>query len=195
MMATTLDVGQYVYSQLGWIDAWKLEKLTYYAQAWYLAWDGRPLVDDEFQAWADGPVSPRLHRVNKYDRAPSFSTTLPQANVGSLDEHARLVIDTVLNHYGTMSRADLIDLTHSEAPWVNARGTLPEGHPSQTVIEVRDIRRYFTRLSLLGGDVPTIPPIAATAVPEELDPMRFCAETSQSEIARWSEALSLLAER
>ncbi|MBB0990926.1 DUF4065 domain-containing protein [Dietzia sp. SLG510A3-30A2] len=194
-MATTVDVGQYVYSQLGWVDAWKLEKLTYYAQAWYLAWDGRRLVDDEFQAWADGPVSPRLHRVNKYERSGPWSQTLPEARLDALDQHARLVIDAVLAHYGPMSKHDLIELTHSEDPWLIARGSLPEGAQSQNIVEVRDIRRYYTRQALTGGGGPVLPPIAATAVPEAPDQVQFCAETSLAEINRWSEALALLAER
>lgn len=38
----------------------KLEKLTYYCQAWSLAWDDVPLFDEEFEAWANGPVCPQL---------------------------------------------------------------------------------------------------------------------------------------
>ena len=37
-MATAVDVAQVIYNKLGWVDAWKLEKLTYYCQAWSLGW-------------------------------------------------------------------------------------------------------------------------------------------------------------
>src|SRR5689334_17203169 len=40
----------------------KLQKLVYYAQAWYVALYDKPLVRDEFQAWLHGPVSPRLYQ-------------------------------------------------------------------------------------------------------------------------------------
>ena len=34
----------------------KLQKVIYYAQAWYLALNDEDLVDDEFEAWVHGPV-------------------------------------------------------------------------------------------------------------------------------------------
>ena len=39
----------------------KLEKMCYYAQAWYLANHGRPLMPNRFEAWVHGPVSPDLY--------------------------------------------------------------------------------------------------------------------------------------
>ena len=42
----------------------KLQKLCYYAQAWYCAlYDGSPLFEDEIQAWVHGPVVPSLYPV------------------------------------------------------------------------------------------------------------------------------------
>ncbi len=38
----------------------KLQKLVYYAQAWYLANFNRPLFDEDMQAWTHGPVVPSL---------------------------------------------------------------------------------------------------------------------------------------
>ncbi|MFD2419431.1 Panacea domain-containing protein [Amycolatopsis pigmentata] len=40
----------------------KLQKLLYYAQGHYLALTGRPLFDDEIQAWSHGPVVPAVYR-------------------------------------------------------------------------------------------------------------------------------------
>ena len=40
----------------------KLQKLCYYAQAWYLANYGKPLMPNRFEAWVHGPVSPDLYR-------------------------------------------------------------------------------------------------------------------------------------
>ena len=65
-MATTIDVAQYIYNKLGWIDSGRLMKLTYNSRAWSLGWFGRSIVVEEFQAWSDGPVEPNLHSENKY---------------------------------------------------------------------------------------------------------------------------------
>ncbi|MES1173555.1 MAG: type II toxin-antitoxin system antitoxin SocA domain-containing protein, partial [Myxococcales bacterium] len=38
------------------LSALKLQKLVYYAQAWYLAFAGVPLFHGTFEAWVHGPV-------------------------------------------------------------------------------------------------------------------------------------------
>ncbi len=49
----------------------KLQKLCYYCQAWYLAWNNEPLFDEEFEAWASGPVCKELYdatqQLNRID--------------------------------------------------------------------------------------------------------------------------------
>lgn len=60
MISTARDVAGLILARLGPMDAWKLQKLTYYAQAWSLAWDGRPLFADRVEAWANGPVTRSL---------------------------------------------------------------------------------------------------------------------------------------
>ena len=35
----------------------KLQKLLYYAQAWFLALQDKPLFDERIEAWAHGPVA------------------------------------------------------------------------------------------------------------------------------------------
>src|SRR5689334_14747494 len=45
----------------------KLQKLCYYAQAWSLALDGKPLFGERIEAWAHGPAIPALYgRFKKY---------------------------------------------------------------------------------------------------------------------------------
>ena len=39
----------------------KLQKLCYYAQAWYYALKDKRLMRSDFQAWVHGPVSPALY--------------------------------------------------------------------------------------------------------------------------------------
>ena len=43
----------------------KLQKLVYYCQAWSLAWDDKPLFDEDFEAWANHPVCPELFKHHK----------------------------------------------------------------------------------------------------------------------------------
>ena len=60
-----LNVARYIIEQCGSMTTMKLQKLTYYCQAWSLAWDGEPLFEEDFQAWANGPVSPELYQHHR----------------------------------------------------------------------------------------------------------------------------------
>lgn len=48
-----------------YISNLKLQKLVYYAQAWYLGIYGTSLFEEDFEAWVHGPVIPALYREYK----------------------------------------------------------------------------------------------------------------------------------
>ncbi|ORA07760.1 Panacea domain-containing protein [Mycobacterium arosiense] len=188
---TAVDVAQYVYDRLGWVDAWRLEKLVYFAQAWHLAWDGRPLFDEDFEAWPDGPVERNLHRVNKYYRDHHVSTTLPGASRDTLDAHARAIIDAVLAYYGRIPRAQLIELTHADSPWLHARGDLPPTAPSSMTLSKAEMRRCYTEKVVAGArDIPAAPAAEAGVVSAA-----GYGDAVTYQLSRWSGALALLADR
>ena len=43
----------------------KLQKLIYYSQAWSLALNGIALFEEDFEAWAHGPVIPEVYQEYK----------------------------------------------------------------------------------------------------------------------------------
>jgi len=195
-MTTALDVAQHVYNRLGWVDAWKLEKLTYFAQAWHLAWDGRPLFDDEFEAWQDGPVVRKLHRINKYDRPNAagdpYSTVLPGADTSTLSEQSMQIVDAVLKFYGEIDTQDLIEMTHNDSPWLNARGDVGRHAQSNEALSITDMRRCYTVKAISGEPNIPAPPAAQPAVVSGGELYQAAVDF---EIERWSETLALLAER
>ena len=64
-MATVFDVAKYILQKLGTLSTWKLQKLCYYAQAWEIAWTETPIFDEDFEAWANGPVCSLLFAAHK----------------------------------------------------------------------------------------------------------------------------------
>ena len=62
---TVFDTAKYILEKKGCLSTMKLQKLCYYAQAWSLVWDDAPLFDDDFEAWANGPVCPTLFRATQ----------------------------------------------------------------------------------------------------------------------------------
>ncbi|HYH80017.1 MAG TPA: type II toxin-antitoxin system antitoxin SocA domain-containing protein [Longimicrobium sp.] len=122
----------------------KLQKLVYYAQAWSLVGRGQPLFEEDFQAWAHGPVAPSLFRAFRdYGMAPIPAP----ASVPRLDEETVELLTEVLDVYGEHSAKKLEQLTHRELPWREARGDLPDEARSDSVITKAAMQRYYTDLS------------------------------------------------
>jgi uncharacterized phage-associated protein len=66
------------------VDPMKIQKLTYFANGYYLAKTGEPLVNERFQAWKLGPVLPTLyHEMKRFRGMP-------------IDSYAK-IYDRVLN--------------------------------------------------------------------------------------------------
>ncbi len=144
-MASVFDVAAYILERRGRMTAMKLQKLVYYSQAWSLVWDGRPLFDDEVQAWVNGPVVYDLFKAHQgmfeIERAD-----LGHGNIARLNAKATETIDAVLDYYGDKSSQWLSDLTHMEKPWLDARANLPEEARSGRVISVEAMRDYYSQL-------------------------------------------------
>lgn len=122
----------------------KVQKLCYYAQAWYCAlYDGTPLFEDEIQAWVHGPVVPILFPVY----ADYKWTKIPKADFDDsiFDDKITDVLEAVYNTYGEFSGDQLESLTHSEDPWIYARGSLKPWEISTAPISCAAMRNYYAR--------------------------------------------------
>ena len=144
-MVNVFDVAHYILKNTGQTTSMKLQKLVYYSQAWSLAWDDAPLFDDDFQAWANGPVCPELFRKHKgHFSLPTDFFEID--STGALSSNQCETIDVVLEEYGAMAPHELSDLTHREYPWIQARGDTPPGMPCENIIEKEVMRDYYAGL-------------------------------------------------
>ena len=116
------------------MSTWKLQKLCYYAQAWSLAWTEKSLFDEDFEAWANGPVCRELFYAHK-GKFVVEESDLICGSIDNLSEDAIDTINVILRDYGNMAPFELRELSHSEEPWIIARNGLPEGAKCSTVIE------------------------------------------------------------
>lgn len=140
-MTTAHDVAAYILRRKGEMTAMKLEKLVYYSQAWSLVWDEEPLFEDRIEAWVNGPVVPALYRRH---RGMFKVADWPSGDPGSLSPKQRETIDAVLDYYGDKSSQWLSDLTHREAPWMQARKGLEPGDPSRREITHASMAEYYS---------------------------------------------------
>lgn len=140
-MATVHDVAAYILEKEGPMTAMKLQKLVYYAHAWSLVWDERPLFKERIEAWTNGPVVPALYRLHKGQFRVS---KWPEGNSKALTATQRETVDAVLRFYGPQTSQWLSELTHREAPWQDARKGLSPGDPSTCVISDAALAEYYT---------------------------------------------------
>lgn len=86
---TAADVAEYILAKQGRMSAMKLHRLLYYSQAWHLAWEGKPLFDDEIQAWANGPVVASVYELHRgeFTVEPGFTgRRVPEVTASAADE-------------------------------------------------------------------------------------------------------------
>lgn len=141
-MNNVFDVAKYILEKCGSMTTMKLQKIAYYCQAWSLAWDDEPIFDEDFQAWANGPVCTELfkqhrgkYRIQAEDISNTSSEKFPQRFIESMD--------IVINDYADKSPQWLSDSTHNEAPWRDARKGYAPGEPCNVVIEKEAMRQYY----------------------------------------------------
>lgn len=118
----------------------KLQKLVYYAQAWYLALNGERLIPDAFEAWVHGPVVPALYeRFSAYRWNPISEDVPVPCLPKEVEDHLREVDEV----YGGLLNWDLERQVHAEFPWLAAREGLDPHEPSTNVISEEGMQRFY----------------------------------------------------
>ena len=123
----------YILEDAEYITNLKLQKLLYYAQGVYLGLYGKPLFDEEIEAWKHGPVVPEVYRCYKRFGPNGINEfTPPDCNFTpeELD-----VLEWVKANFGQYTAWKLRDMTHEEKPW-------KETGPSN-IISKQLIEQYF----------------------------------------------------
>lgn len=131
----------------------KLQKILYYAYAWYLTLQNNDpedlqdrLFDSSFEAWVHGPVIRSVYedyRNHGYQSIPKFEGEIPQFDPDTED-----ILQQVWDVYGEFNGNELETITHQEDPWINARdGYRPLDRCEE---EITDISIYQYYIGLVG---------------------------------------------
>lgn len=144
-VVSVFDVAVYVMGRIKECTTMKLHKLLYYCQAWTLVWDERPLFRENIEAWANGPVIRELFNFHRgmfiiKDRDMTIG------NESVLSEHQRSNINEVLDFYGDKTSQWLIDQTHIETPWIEARKGLDQTERGNRIIENDAMYQFYSSL-------------------------------------------------
>lgn len=121
----------------------KLQKLIYYAQAWYLALYDEPLFDDRLEAWISGPVQPEVYeRFKRYRWEPIRYNPEPVEFPEEIEEH----LIEVLQVFGKYPAYYLERMVHNELPWSKARRGIPIDEHSTAEISTKDMQTFYKTL-------------------------------------------------
>jgi uncharacterized phage-associated protein len=139
------------------VSPMKLQKLLYLSHGYYAALTGRPLINEEFEAWEYGPVAPTIyhelkqygrrfiprgHRVSRLD-LQSFTIGFPV--LPDDDSIANRVVEFIFDTYGAKTAVYLSDLTHKiDSPWDVVRRRNPDIRNAH--IDNAIIAEYFQAL-------------------------------------------------
>ncbi len=119
-----------------------LQKALYYIQGFYFSFYKTYLFSEECQAWVHGPVYPDIYfRYRDYKFDPIVYNDEIDDAILSLSEKS--IFESVVKHICCYSGKVLEKFTHSETPWLLARGKLPETELSDRIISREEIGKYF----------------------------------------------------
>ena len=122
----------------------KMQKLCYFSQVASLVHLGSTVFDDEIQAWAHGPVIPKLYRrFRHYGWQAIDPTDLRTRPDLRLEEDERLLLDRVWRKLSGFSAKYLENLSHNDGAWKRQYTPEKPGGRCNNVITTRQIIDFY----------------------------------------------------
>ncbi|MDO4911408.1 MAG: DUF4065 domain-containing protein [Corynebacterium sp.] len=138
---SVFPIAKYIIEKQTYVSTMKLHKLIFYSHALSLLENNKSLVDEDFQAWRNGPVLPSLFATH---RGRFFVDKTKYADAGPLDAETAAIVDEVLENIGSLNGSQLSKKTHREKPWSDQRIGLLPGQHSQNAITNQAIKEAYT---------------------------------------------------
>jgi uncharacterized phage-associated protein len=138
----SIDVAKYFLSKANndgdLITNLKMQKLLYYAQAWYLVNYGTPLFHEKISAWSLGPVITSAYtHFKKFGASPILYKNTGKES----DIFTKKQIEYLDEFYGIFlkfSAHELVNMSHNESPWKDAF------EKKEKTISNKVIKKYYT---------------------------------------------------
>lgn len=133
----------------------KVQKLTYCAYGWWLAYnDPFEVLTERPQVWRHGPVFRSVYRTfSSYGDRPirnpgSLPDTKGAPTVDQEDERVESLLRFTLNRYGEMDEWKLSDLTHKQGtPWQRLASSYNYRVPRNLPIPPEFVRDEFRKIA------------------------------------------------
>lgn len=120
----------------------KMQKLLYYAQAWYMVNNnGIILFDDVIEARKFGPVIPSVYeKFKKFKRNP-IEIVVNDIDLIELTEEQKDYLKEFYKNFMPCSTTELISMTHNEKPWQEAYAS-----GLNTPISTKTMYAYYSQM-------------------------------------------------
>jgi len=136
-------VVEYMLNKCEDITPLMLQKALYYVQGFYYAFNKEYLFTEDCEAWAHGPVYREIYyKYQNYRFNPIDVKT--DIDVSDYTSSEISILENVVKHICCYSGKILEEFTHSETPWLEVRGNLPDNAPSDRIISKEKIGKYFS---------------------------------------------------
>lgn len=134
----TQEHGDYI-SQL------KLQKIIYYADAWYMVnHHGQSLIQEDFEAWIHGPV---IRSIYQRFKSYGWQPILEAVNWPDLNDEIKEHLIEVYEVFGSFSAFDLERMTHEELPWREAREGCAPDDACENFINKNTMYEFYTKVA------------------------------------------------
>lgn len=123
-----------------------LQKLLYFAQGFYKAFNYEYLFDNDCEAWVHGPVYRNVYDKYKNRGFNPIEDNISEYDDFELTETEKEILDSIIVNFGCFSGKILEKMTHVETPWRITRRGLGDYESSNRIIEKELISEYFSEI-------------------------------------------------
>lgn len=134
----------------------KLQKLLYYTQAWFLAFNEKPLLEEKFESWSHGPILTDIYNRFKsrgmYDpiiRGDVINDEVENYLHKDITDHINSVIET----YASFSSTQLETLIRRELPYQETRIGIKNDKNSNQVISENTMKDFYIQVYQRGYSI------------------------------------------
>lgn len=122
----------------------KLQKMCYYAYAWYYTLYDEELFDNgKFEAWIHGPVNKSLYAEYK---SYGWKEIDKYNDIANITKDIKEFLDTIFATFGDYNANELENMTHAEKPWKKAREGYAPDEICEVLIDDLIIKEYYSSL-------------------------------------------------
>lgn len=138
-MYSALDIAKYIiayeHSKGREVSNLRLQKLLYFVQAKFFQLYGTPCFSENMEAWDFGPVVVSVYHEYKIFGSLDIMSHIEAPHIS---KDATSVINDILDYAAPYPTFQLVDITHDQKPWIDAKANY-----FNHTISMKSLRDYF----------------------------------------------------